>query len=73
LSYRAKGINQFTFVNLPLLGSHRIAGIFSLAALLSTGSPTATGQLLCSSQVGVTCHPHHPLPKAAKIHAQSIT
>jgi hypothetical protein len=32
LSYRAKGINKFTFVNLRLLGSNRSGGIFSLAA-----------------------------------------
>ena len=38
VSYRAKGINKFTFVNLRLLGSNRRGGIFLLAALLSTGS-----------------------------------
>jgi hypothetical protein len=42
LSYQAKGINKFTFVNLRLLGSNRPGGIFLLAALLSTGSRTVT-------------------------------
>jgi hypothetical protein len=31
-SYRAKGINKFTFVNLGLLDSDRIGRIFLLAA-----------------------------------------
>jgi hypothetical protein len=42
VSYRAKGINKFTFVNLRLLDSNRREGIFLLAASFSAGSPTAT-------------------------------
>jgi hypothetical protein len=42
VSYRAKGINKFTPVNLRLLGSNRREAIFLLAALVSTGSPAAT-------------------------------
>jgi hypothetical protein len=42
VSYRAKGINKFTPVNLRLLGSNRAGGIFLLAALVSTSSRTAT-------------------------------
>jgi hypothetical protein len=56
VSYRAKGINKFTAVNLRLLDSNRIGRIFLLAALVSTSSPTATARLLCSSRSGVTCH-----------------
>ena len=41
VSYRAKGINKFTPVNLRLLGSNPRGGIFLLAALVSTSSPTA--------------------------------
>jgi hypothetical protein len=55
VSYRAKGINKFTAVNLRLLGSNRRGGIFLLAALLSTGSPPATARLLRSTRSGVTC------------------
>lgn len=57
VSYRAKGINKFTFVNLRLPDSNRPGGIFLLAALVSTGSPPATARLLRSSRNGVTCHP----------------
>jgi hypothetical protein len=53
VSYRAKGINRFTSVNLRLPGSNRIAkDFFFVAALVSTGSPTATARLLCSTETG---------------------
>jgi len=57
VSYPPKGINKFTPVNLRLPNSNRIEGIFLLAALVSTGSPTATARLLCSTHSGVTCPP----------------
>ena len=56
VSYRAKGINKFTPVNLRLPDSNRREGIFLLAALVSTGSPPATARLLCSTRSGVECH-----------------
>lgn len=55
VSYRAKGINKFTFVNLRLRDGNRLEWIFLLAALVSTGSPPATAKLLCSTRSGVTC------------------
>lgn len=57
LSYRAKGINKFTTVNLRLPDSNRARGILLLAALVSTSSPLATARLLCSTRSGVTCLP----------------
>jgi len=58
VSYPAKGINKFTFVNLAVALQQPDGGIVSLAALLSTGSRTATARLLCSTRSGVTCHPY---------------
>jgi hypothetical protein len=52
VSYRAKGINKFTFVNLRLLGSNRRGGIFLLAALVSTGSRTATAGCCAAAETG---------------------
>jgi len=42
VSYRAKGINKFTAVNLRLLYSNRLERIFLLAASFSAGSRAAT-------------------------------
>jgi hypothetical protein len=42
LSYQAKGINKFTCVNLAGALQQLRGAIFLLAALVSTGSPTAT-------------------------------
>jgi hypothetical protein len=55
VSYRAKGINKFTFVNLRLLGSNRRGGIFLLAALVFNKFTHSNRRLLCSSRNGVTC------------------
>ena len=65
VSYRAKGINKFTPVNLRLLGSNRIERIFLLAALVSTGSPTAR-QVAVQHPFRGDVSPLHPTPKAAR-------
>jgi len=57
VSYRAKGINKFTFVNLAVSLQQPDRKDFLLAASFSAGSPTATARLLCSTRSGVTCHP----------------
>ena len=60
VSYRAKGINKFTFVNLAVALQQPDRKDFLLAASFSAGSPTATARLLCSAHSGVTCHPSTP-------------
>lgn len=67
VSYRAKGINKFTFVNLAVSRQQPDRKDFPLAASFSAGSPPATARLLCSSRSGVTCHPSTPRAQHGRV------
>jgi hypothetical protein len=62
VSYRAKGINKFTPVNLRLLGQQPARRDFSLSRSRFNKFTNSNLRLLRSTRSGVTCHPPHPTP-----------
>jgi hypothetical protein len=52
LSYPPKGINKFTAVNRAALSGNPLRSDFFLAALVSTGSRTATAGCCAAAETG---------------------